>query len=241
MLLLLASDVDLGHRGWHSIVVGEEGVLLVQQLGRPCLGVLTAGLALGSGRGLRRGGRRLPLRAWRPVNLAQDVVAAAGGVVVFHHAPSEPGEGSAVLAAVGQVADRAAALGSFDVLGAGLRVPARVAGGDGALPVPAGPAMGALVFLDAVQVPDTGSRRRLQVGDEVLGGGGAHVDVVDEVDGGAGAEAVQEGDGRVVAGVLGSHRSRAASRRDEEGAIGSWMKVRRFLVLGEIEEGMIGS
>jgi hypothetical protein len=43
--------------------------------------------------------------------------------------------------------------------------------------------------------------------------------VVDEVDGGAGAETVQEGDGRDVAGVLGSHdRSRAASRRrDEEG------------------------
>jgi hypothetical protein len=42
--------------------------------------------------------------------------------------------------------------------------------------------------------------------------------VVDEMDVGTGTEAVQEGDGRDVAGVLGSHRS-PNSRRDEERAI----------------------
>jgi len=89
-------------------------------------------------------------------------------------------------------------------------VPARVAAGDGALPVPAWFSLGVLVPLGAVEVPyaavafvsgEVGSRHRLQVGDEVRRGGGADVDAVDEgeVDG-AGAQAAQERDGRRVVG-----------------------------------------
>jgi len=64
--------------------------------------VMHVGLPL---RGLWRGGRRLQLRMSRPVNLAQDVVHMSPPPVAssysIMHAPSEPAEGSAVLAPVG--------------------------------------------------------------------------------------------------------------------------------------------
>jgi hypothetical protein len=48
-------------------------------------------------------------------------------------------------------------------------------------------------------VVEIGARRRLQVGDEVLGGGGTDVGAVDEVEvGDSGADAAQEGNQRRV-------------------------------------------
>src|SRR6185437_15108386 len=65
---------------------------------------------------------------------------------------------------------------------------------------------------------EIGARHRLEVGDEVRGGGGADVGAVDEArGGGSGAEAAQEGDGRRVvaraeAAVLRSHVRRWKSQ-----------------------------
>ncbi|KAF8641902.1 hypothetical protein HU200_067612 [Digitaria exilis] len=68
-----------------------------------------------------------------------------------------------------------------------VRVPARLAAGDGELPVSAGFALGVLESLWTVEVPgavavlgEIGAWHRLNVGDEVLRNGGADIDAVDE-------------------------------------------------------------
>jgi hypothetical protein len=135
------------------------------------------------------------------------VTVAVVLVVVLKHTPSHAVEQSvgSFLAAVGQIAD-GGAVQILDGLRAGLRVPAGVAAGDRSLPVPAVVAFGVLESLGVVEEPDgvvaavveIGARRRLQVGDEVLGGG-TDVGAVDEVEvGDSGADAAQEGNQRRV-------------------------------------------
>lgn len=120
----------------HRIVVGEAVVVLhlhllaldVDQLGRPWLGVATAGLPLRARRGSGRlaGRRWLPFRTRRPVYLSEYIIASGSGDgllvddIVLNHAPPHRLQRSILHAPVGEGAERAA-FRFMDVLGTYLR------------------------------------------------------------------------------------------------------------------------